>query len=149
MTQPQILWTNEDILEQAAWANPVNLVGVMGRGLARTAALRWPGCVEPYRKAIADGSLRVGTVTTWARPDGGWIIQAPTKVHWRRPSEISVVAATIDALAPACRRAGIERLSVPPLGCGLGGLARKDVLTLIEAAARAATDIEWVLHRWK
>ena len=144
-----IHWTSDDILEQPAWANPVNLVGVMGRGLARAAALRWPGCVEPYRQAIADGSLRVGTVMTWARPDGGWIIHAPTKVDWRQPSPISLVAATINALAPACRQAGITRLSVPPLGCGLGGLAREDVLVLMQAAAEAATDIEWMLHRWK
>ena len=111
-----------DILEARAFCNPVNLVGAMGKGLAAQVARRWPACLGAYRAALQTRALRAGTVSAWRRRDGGWILQVPTKRHWRDRSPLELVAASIRAIGPACARHGITEIAVPPLGCGLGGL---------------------------
>lgn len=85
---------------------------------------------------------------TWRRPDGGWLIHTPTKRHWRDKSPIELVRASIAALGEACRTEGIEQVSVPPLGCGLGGLRHEDVIEAVIEAARKTPDTHWMLHRW-
>ena len=137
-----------DILEARAFCNPVNLVGAMGKGLAAQVARRWPACVGAYRAALQTRALRAGTVSAWRRRDGGWILQVPTKRHWRDRSPLELVAASIRAIGPACTRHGITEIAVPPLGCGLGGLDPAAVRPLVLEAAAAHPGIEWVLHRW-
>ena len=111
-----------DILEARAFCNPVNLVGAMGKGLAAQVARRWPACQGAYRAALQTRALRAGTVSAWRRNDGGWILQVPTKRHWRDRSPLELVQASIRAIGPACARHGIAEIAVPPLGCGLGGV---------------------------
>ena len=149
MTTPDnVRHTDADILEAKAFCNPVNLRGAMGRGLAAAVAARWPACVGPYRDGLRTGTLRAGTVTAWRRPDGGWILQTPTKDDWRNSSPLTLVSQSIAQIGPACERAGITRIAVPPLGCGLGGLRRDQVLPKVLAAAKAHPGITWTLHRW-
>lgn len=137
-----------DILEARAFCNPVNLVGAMGKGLAAQVARRWPACLGAYRAALQTRALRPGTVSAWRRNDGGWILQVPTKRHWRDRSPLELVQASIRAIGPACARHGIPEIAVPPLGCGLGGLDPAAVRPLVLEAAAAHPNIEWVLHRW-
>ena len=73
-----------DIKREHAFANPVNLVGIMGAGLARQVQDRWPAILGPYRRACRSGQLTCGQVQAFRRPDGGWVINTPTKHHWRR-----------------------------------------------------------------
>ena len=147
-TPRNVIHAKGDILDEDAFANPVNLVGVMGRGLAKAVADRWPACVPAYRRALTTRTLSEGQVTAWQRPDGGWVLQAPTKRHWRQPSPIRLVTATIDAIGPICEAHGIKRIAVPPLGCGLGGLEPAAVLPHMIEAARRHPEITWVLYRW-
>ena len=145
---PNVVETSSDILLADALCNPVNLRGAMGRGLAAAVASRWPGCLGPYRDALRTGTLRSGAVAAWQRPDGGWILQVPTKDDWRDDSPIQLVEASIDAIGPTCERHAITRISVPPLGCGLGGLRPERVRPSVERAARRHPGMTWVLHRW-
>ena len=120
-----------DILEARAFCNPVNLVGAMGKGLAAQVARRWPACLGAYRAALQTRALRPGTVSAWRRNDGGWILQVPTKRHWRDRSPLELVQSIIRAIGPACARHGIAEIAVPPLGCGLGGLDAAAVRPLV------------------
>ena len=104
------------------FTNPVNLVGVMGAGLARAVATAYPDCVPAYRADLRSGSLCEGTVTAWRKPDGNYIIQVPTKKNWRDPSPLTLVRASILALFPFCESLAIDTVHVVKLGCGLGGL---------------------------
>lgn len=104
--------------------NPVNCVGVMGAGLAKQFAFRWPAMLDDYRKACSDGRCSVGQVYMW-RPDDrppAWIANLPTKVHWRDPSQLAYVQAGLDDLADQLDRHSIGTVVIPALGCGLGGL---------------------------
>lgn len=126
-----------DIFAQSAVAlvNPVNCVGVMGRGLAVQFRRRFPDAFEPYRQACRDRALRPGRVLVWPtrRPAPRWIVHFPTKRHWRDPSRLEDIDAGLRDLAAAVRRHRMPSVAVPPLGCGLGGLDWASVRPLLEA----------------
>jgi O-acetyl-ADP-ribose deacetylase (regulator of RNase III) len=101
--------------------NPVNCVGVMGKGLALEFKRRWPEMFQAYRTACSQGRIRPGKVHVWCRD--AWIVNVPTKNDWREPSKYEYVRAGLMAL-----REYVDTLSyapsiaVPALGCGNGGL---------------------------
>ena len=140
-----IQYTRGDILADPsdALVNPVNCVGVMGAGLAKQFKRRFPSNFRAYAEICRRGKLNVGEVhvhTMVRSPYGtGWplppyIINFPTKRHWRDPSRLEDIEAGLTALADAIRQHGIRSVAVPALGSGLGGLAWTDVRPRIEAA---------------
>ena len=145
-----IRFTTGDIFAQPvdAIVNPVNCVGVMGRGLARQFKHRYPDAFIAYRDACARGQVLPGRMflfdTGGGRPR--WIVHFPTKRHWRNASAIGDIDAGLRDLAAAIPRHGITSLAIPPLGCGLGGLDWRDVQPLLTqrlaGAACAITVLE-------
>ena len=135
-------FTQGDIFEQPAEAivNPVNCVGVMGRGLALEFKNRYPDAFAAYRDACADNRLQPGRVflyeTGQERPR--WIVHFPTKRHWRDRSLISDIEAGLRDLAKTIDRHKIKSIAIPPIGSGLGGLDWQTVRPLL-AAHLAAT----------
>ena len=115
--------------------NPVNCVGVMGRGLAAQFKRRYPAVFRAYREACRDGKLSSGRVlllpTGSARPRA--IAHFPTKRHWRDASRVDDIDAGLRHLSTTIRRLHIPSIAVPPLGCGLGGLDWHTVRPLIAA----------------
>ena len=119
-----------------AVVNPVNCVGVLGKGLALQFKRAFPEMVEPYERACAAGEVMPGVVHVVDRGTGQrprWILNVPTKRHWRNPSRLDDVAAGARALADKIRELGVRSVAVPPLGCGNGGLDWADVKTILLA----------------
>lgn len=145
---PNVGFAAGDLLDAPADAicNPVNLVGVMGRGLALQFRTRWPASYRAYRAALRTGGLRRGRVHAHRLPDGRHVLHCPTKAHWREPSPATLVRATIDAIGPCCARHGIRSVAVPPLGCGLGGLDWNGVRALLLDAAGRHPHLRWILY---
>lgn len=119
--------------------NPVNSVGVMGAGLAKQIAARFPWSVGPYQSACSDwfdaGHAYLVRGGTPMDPD---IIHLATKRHWRDPSRLEYVEdGLVDLVEIVARHGAIKSVAVPALGCGLGGLAWEDVEPLIVEAAGA------------
>ena len=152
---------NDDVLDARAPVIPVNLVGAMGKGLALQARNRWPQIYSFYRASLADRTLgdiaRSGTardtpvtakLAFWRTTDGQAVILAPTKRHWRDRSPLELVAGAVNAIPRTLDEIGTQAVNMPPIGCGLGGLAHRDVLAMIADAERRRPGIEWVLHRW-
>ena len=137
-----ILYTTGDIKTASAFANPVNLVGVMGAGLAKQVATKWPACIRTYQRACRNGTLRPGRVLSWRRPDQGWIVQTPTKTHWKHPSDLALVTMSINALLREADRLKLDSIAVPPLGRGLGGLNWNDVRLVIESASERYPELQ-------
>lgn len=128
-----------DILQADAEAlvNTVNCVGVMGRGVALQFRKAFPENYEAYRGACERGELHPGTmfVFTLSRLHGArFIINFPTKRHWRGKSRLEDIQVGLQTLVEEVRQRGIESVAVPPLGCGLGGLDWRQVRPLIEEA---------------
>lgn len=138
-----------DLLEAEveALVNPVNCVGVMGRGLALAFRTRFPDNFEAYaacrRGAVVPGEMFVfGT----GRPQPRWIVNFPTKRHWRERSRMEDLARGLSSLADTIREREIRSLALPALGCGLGGLEWPAVRARIEAALAPFAEVRTFLY---
>lgn len=128
--------------EVDALVNPVNTEGVMGKGLALQFKKAFPDAFVAYERACAAGEVvtgRMHVVRRVAAPR--FIINFPTKKHWRQPSRIEYVRDGLIDLIALVRELGIRSIAVPPLGCGNGGLDWKDVKPLSEQAFTAVPDV--------
>jgi O-acetyl-ADP-ribose deacetylase (regulator of RNase III) len=83
--------------------------------------------------------------TGWMNPPR-YIINFPTKRHWRSPSRLEDVEAGLQALVGEIKTRGIRSIAIPPLGCGNGGLDWKDVRPLIEQALAPLQDVDIRLY---
>lgn len=130
-----------DLLKEKSDAivNTVNCVGVMGKGIALQFKQRWPKNFREYqvaskRKEVKPGKMFIYDLGEWERPR--YIINFPTKVHWRESSKLDYVEVGLRDLVKQVERLGIKSISLPPLGCGNGGLNWDDVKRLFFAAFR-------------
>jgi O-acetyl-ADP-ribose deacetylase (regulator of RNase III) len=108
-----------------ALVNTVNTVGIMGKGIALQFKRRYPANFRAYEKACKAGEVKLGEIFVFdagqlVRPR--WIINFPTKGHWRSNSRLNDVADGLDDLVRVIRELDIRSIAVPPLGCGNGGL---------------------------
>ncbi|MFD0556278.1 macro domain-containing protein [Stackebrandtia endophytica] len=99
----------------------MNVVGVMGKGLALQFKRAFPTNFSVYRDACQRGELQAGVILA-VRVDDRWIVNLPTKRHWRQPSRLSDVAAGLDGLVEFVLSNPVESVAIPPLGAGNGGL---------------------------
>lgn len=117
-----------------AWVNPVNTVGVMGAGLARTIRQHFPVDYQRYVQACSSGELTIGkvlvTLPALARPK--YLIHFPTKRHCRNPSQMRWIVLGLKHLCETLVERNIQSVAIPALGCGLGGLQWCEVRCEIE-----------------
>lgn len=142
-----IRYTRGDILKSEAEAlvNTVNCVGVMGRGLALQFKQAFPANFQAYAAAcqrgeVAPGRMFVLDADRHTLPR--FIINFPTKRHWRDKSRIEDIEAGLAALVAELRSRNIRSIAIPPLGSGLGGLDWADVRPRIERALAALPAVE-------
>jgi O-acetyl-ADP-ribose deacetylase (regulator of RNase III) len=132
-----ITFRTGDLLTSDAQAliNTVNCVGVMGKGLALEFRKRYPLMFEDYVERCKAGRVRTGEPylyrDTLIPP---WIINFPTKQHWRGKSKMEYIDSGLRYLVPHLGEWGVSSVAVPPLGCGHGGLRWTDVRPRVEAA---------------
>ncbi len=140
-----------DILSADAEAlvNTVNCVGVMGRGIALQFRKAFPRNYDAYKAVCDREKLRPGMVLAHELHqlhDPQFIINFPTKRHWKGKSRIEDIASGLEALVEEIRRRNIRSIAVPPLGCGLGGLDWAEVRPMIERAFAALPDVQVLLY---
>ena len=134
--------------EVDALVNTVNTVGVMGKGIALQFKRAFPANFRAYRTACARGEVRLGRV--WVFDTGmigprRYVLNFPTKEHWRSDSRLEDIAAGLDSLVDTVQELGIQSVAIPALGCGNGGLAWSDVRPLIEQACARIGDVQAVV----
>jgi O-acetyl-ADP-ribose deacetylase (regulator of RNase III) len=120
-----------------ALVNTVNTEGVMGKGVALQFRRAYPENYEAYRAACARGEVKIGRMFVYdtgrlGRPR--WIINFPTKRHWRSKSSVEDIEAGLADLRDVMPQLEIKSVALPALGAGLGGLRWDDVQPRIEAA---------------
>ncbi|MCY4068622.1 MAG: macro domain-containing protein [Acidimicrobiaceae bacterium] len=118
-----------------ALANSVNTVGVMGKGIALQFKNAFPANYKAYEAACKTQAVELGKMFVFdngrlTRPH--WIINFPTKGHWRAKSRIRDVAHGLDDLSRVIEDLRISSIALPALGCGLGGLDWNEVRVLVE-----------------
>lgn len=145
-----IIHTQGDILrdESEALINTVNCVGIMGRGIALQFRNAYPENFKAYEKACKAGEVQPGRmfVTETGELAPRYIINFPTKRHWRGKSRMEDIEAGLKALVAVLRERRIRSVAVPPLGAGLGGLAWCDVRPRIEAALAGLDEVRVTIY---
>ena len=117
-----------------ALVNTVNTVGIMGKGIALQFRRAYPAMFKDYERAAKRGEIQLGSMHVWETGliDGPrFVINFPTKGHWRSGSRVADIASGLDDLTTVIRDLGIESIALPPLGCGNGGLLWSEVEPLI------------------
>jgi uncharacterized protein YwgA/O-acetyl-ADP-ribose deacetylase (regulator of RNase III) len=102
--------------------NTVNCVGVMGKGIALGFRKRFPSMHDDYVARCERGEVKLGRPYLYKQSEGPWILNFPTKDHWRSVSRLADIEAGLGYLSEHYQQWGIRSLAVPPLGSGLGGL---------------------------
>ena len=132
-----IRYTTGNLLDSGADAlvNTVNTVGVMGKGIALMFKEAFPENFRAYEAACRDKKVELGHMFVTKRSDmlgPHWIINFPTKSHWRFPSQLSWIDRGLSDLRSVIEAEHIKSIAIPPLGAGNGGLDWKSVRPLIE-----------------
>ncbi len=133
-----------------ALVNTVNTVGVMGKGIALQFRQAFPEMYRAYEKACKDGEVNLGQVQVFDIGGlvGGprWLINFPTKAHWRSKSRMVDIENGLADLVVKIRNLRIRSIALPPLGCGNGGLDWKEVRPRIENAFETLPDVRVFLY---
>ncbi|MEK7466244.1 MAG: macro domain-containing protein [Planctomycetota bacterium] len=128
-----------------ALVNAVNIVGVMGKGIALQFKNAYPDVFKAYESACKAGELHLGRVFVCELPrhvDGPrWIVHFPTKGHWRDPSRLADIESGLADLVATIRRLEIRSIAIPQLGCGNGGLNWSEVQPLVQGALKDLPDV--------
>jgi O-acetyl-ADP-ribose deacetylase (regulator of RNase III) len=135
--------------EVDALVNTVNTEGVMGKGIALQFKKKFPEMFSAYRDACKVGNVAIGQMNVFERRDmlrPRFIINFPTKRHWRSPAHIEDIEAGLAALLEEIRKRGIRSIAVPPLGCGNGGLDWSEVRAVIERTLGGLTGVQVLLY---
>lgn len=146
-----ISYTTGNLLDAdvEALLNTVNTVGVMGKGIALMFKERFPANMAAYVKACKDGEVQTGRmfVTETGELMGPrWIVNFPTKQHWRAKSRMEWI---IDGLADLRRFIEdnqVRSIAIPPLGAGNGGLKWADVKPHIDQALGDLEGVEIIVY---
>jgi O-acetyl-ADP-ribose deacetylase (regulator of RNase III) len=139
-----------DILRADAEAlvNTVNCVGIMGRGIALQFKNDFPENFKAYetaceREEVQPGKMFVFETRMLTNPK--FIINFPTKRHWRGKSRMEDIDLGLKALVEEIRTRGIRSIAIPPLGSGLGGLNWADVRPRIVEALRGLDELHVIV----
>lgn len=109
--------------------NTVNTVGVMGKGIAKEFKARYPAMFREYKRLCNDRVLEPGVLHLWR--GSKWVLNFPTKITWKKPSQISYVEDGLKTFVQHYEAMGIRSISFPPLGCGNGNLDWDEVRPLM------------------
>lgn len=117
-----------------ALVNTVNTLGVMGKGIALMFKEQFPDNMKLYKAACKDNLVQTGKmfVTERETAEPRWIINFPTKQHWRNPSTMEWIVTGLQDLHAFIESNNVKSIAIPPLGAGNGGLSWPNVRKQIE-----------------
>lgn len=129
-----------------ALVNPVNTVGVMGKGLALQFKRAFPEVFASYERACGHDDVTTGKMhVVERRTPPRFIVNFPTKQHWRSPSKLEYIRDGLVDLIRTIESLGIRSIAIPPLGCGNGGLPWSEVRPLIVDAFAELPEVRVLL----
>lgn len=146
-----ISYTTGNLLdaEVEALVNTVNTVGVMGKGIALMFKERFPANMAAYASACKAGEVKTGRmfVTETGELIGPrWIVNFPTKQHWRAKSQLQWVIDGLADLRHFIEMNQVRSIAIPPLGAGNGGLKWAEVKLHIEKILGDLEGVEIVIY---
>lgn len=140
--------TGDILLEDAsALVNTVNCVGVMGKGVALRFKKAFPENFKAYSEACGNGQVAPGRMFVFETDEffPSYVINFPTKTHWRNKSRMEYIDDGLKDLRKEIRDRDIRSIAIPALGCGLGGLSWNEVRPRVENALQGLEDVRIVV----
>ena len=124
--------------------NTVNCVGVMGKGIALVFKLRYPKMFDIYQGYCAQKQIEIGKLWLYkGEKDAPWVLNFPTKFHWKYPSKIEYLEKGLLKFVEAYKEKDITSIAFPLLGTHNGGLDKKQILQLMnDYLGKCAIQIE-------
>lgn len=118
-----VTYVNGNLFEAPArvLVNTVNTAGVMGKGIALEFKRIYPEMFSRYQHFCETGQLTVGKLYLF-KTDYKWVLNFPTKKHWRAPSQLEYIEAGLKKFVCNYADVGITSIAFPALGCGNGEL---------------------------
>ena len=135
-----------------ALVNTVNCVGIMGKGIALQFKQAFRDNFHAYANACRKGEVKPGRMFIFPTNkmfNPKYIINFPTKRHWKEKSKLEYIEKGLNALVTEVRRLRIKAIAIPPLGCGYGGLKWPEVRNLIETAFDQLPDVQALIFEPK
>lgn len=144
-----IRYTKGEIFDAQTEAivNTVNTVGVMGKGLALQFKKRFPDNFEVYKKACDNKRFHIGDllITNSNSLFFKYIINFPTKEHWRYPSKYEYIERGLEVFTQKIQELNILSVAIPPLGAGNGKLDWNKVKSILEGHLKTLPEIEFII----
>ena len=132
-----------------ALVNTVNTVGIMGKGIALQFKRSFPENFKAYAKACKKGEVQTGQMFIFDRGElkrPKYIINFPTKKHWRQKSKIEYITEGLEDLVEQVKRLGVKSIAIPALGSSNGGLNWDEVKPLIEQAFTELPEVKTLVY---
>lgn len=113
--------------------NTVNCIGVMGKGIAFVYKLRYPDMFDLYKNHCKENRITPGVLWLFKGvKNAPWVLNFPTKVHWKYPSKIEYLELGLAKFVSTYREQGIESIAFPLLGAHNGGLKKDEVIYVMQ-----------------
>ena len=135
--------------ESEALVNAVNCVGVMGAGVALAFRRRFPENYRAYAAACRRNAVEPGRMfvfETGRETPPRYLVNFPTKRHWKDASRMEDIVAGMDALREEVRARAIRSVALPALGCGLGGLPWPEVRAVVADGLRGLEGVRVTVY---
>lgn len=132
-----------------ALVNTVNTVGVMGKGIALMFKERFPANMAAYAEACKKQQVQTGKMfvtKTGELMEPRWIVNFPTKQHWRARSQMQWVIDGLADLRHFIEQNEVRSIAIPPLGSGNGGLNWAEVKPYVEKALGDLADVNILVY---
>jgi O-acetyl-ADP-ribose deacetylase (regulator of RNase III) len=126
-----------------AWGHGCNCAGSMGAGIAVEFKRRFPRMFDEYRARCADGRFGLGDVFVWSEGEMT-VYNLGTQEHWKKKAQLAALTKAVGRMVALAEKGGIERIALPRIGAGLGGLDWPKVRSVLEQAGEA-TGIDLVV----
>ena len=145
-----ITYVESDLFDSPAQVlvNTVNTVGVMGKGIARRFKQAFPEMFREYQILCEAGQLTIGRLWLYRDADR-WILNFPTKKHWRNPSRPEYVEAGLQRFVEMYSETGITQIAFPQLGCGNGELDWESQVRPLMETYLAKLSIDVFVHLYR
>ena len=127
--------------------NTVNCVGVMGRGIALECKLRYPEMFKKYKNFCDLKKIEPGVLQIW-KESHPWILNFPTKVHWKDPSKFEYLEKGLDKFINTYSEKEITSIAFPLLGSSLGGLPEQQVFDLMKSKLENLRNIDIEIYEY-
>jgi len=119
-----VIFTKGDIFQTEglrAYAQGVNCAGSMDAGIALAFKKRWPRMFDDYLARCQDGRFRLGDVFVWSEGEET-VYNLAIQEHWKTKAKVAALVKALHRMIQLASAVGIERIGLPRIGAGLGGL---------------------------